>query len=356
MTFPSPHRISGRPDARPAGRRPRVRKRGGQPYNVNARKHGMYSAHRPSALARISHAMSRYSAFFSAMPQRVLSDAEQNIQLLRQIEYALFLLSGKAAAKGDVALLSACLRAFGRVSGEVSKLLWALRYEQVELEKTALASFQLVLWNFRYYYRMKRDADEDYSKEPRSFRVEREKSGQKSIEYGWLTAKQWRLLAPLLPSGSLEKGRGRPSVSSRAVISAIFWKVSHGVSWDDLPETFPSKRTCRRYYRRWFRSGRLVTIYKVLMKDLLARGMVHPFDFVKEGCFEIGSRHRIHRTADCPDTWQTRTALLFMQQSYALIRRLRREQKNDYIPGPGLCDELHQQYLEWKLKPVDREN
>jgi hypothetical protein len=94
-----------------------------------------------------------------------------------------------------------------------------------------------------------------------------------------------------------------------------------------------------------------MTIYKVLMHDLRTGGQVHAVDFTNAGYFWIDSSHRIRVTRVCPDTWQTRTAVLFMQQSYALIRRIRRENKDAFFPGRLLQAALGKKYLPSPLNP-----
>ncbi len=478
---PAPTPVSGASSSglRPkrSARKPTNGKRGGQPRNSNARTHGMHSSFHPSALTGAADRLSVLSTLAQLPPRPrsdaklpqdvhrsdILSDADLLLDALRELQAAVYLTSKRAGDRQDYAALTACLHLSGRISGQINNSMLERGWPHAELEKTALASFVLPLWQFKHFHGITRDADEDYSKdsEGHSFPVVSQKSGQKSgeppsprrrpyrsddglapvaispelaclwwmdarrepefeplqwfwspdlaqvtyymdatDEYGWFTDRQWQLIAPLLPSqpplrtlgerasspqsggrtyhqsagcsyqhrplrsheGSepaprgveatsqpLGKLRGRPAASSRAVLSAIFWKLSNAASWDDLPDHFPAKRTCRRYYKRWFLSGRLMTIYKVLMRDLLTRGRVHPFDFVKEGYFWLDSDHRIRTAAACPDTWQTRTALLFMQQSYALIRRIRREEKDAYFPQPPLHGKLREHYFDLRF-------
>jgi transposase len=259
-----------------------------------------------------------------------------------------------------------------------------------ELEKIALLSTVLPIWQFDHFYGVTRDVDQDYTDAGHSFQIGIQKSGQKSIglppelhdlwwmdswqeprfdplfpmgnpapktwyidsfdDQGWFTEKQWALIAPLLPPQPLEKARGCPPTSSHAVISAIFCKIAIHSSWEHLGGRFPPARTCRRYYKRWLLSGRLMTIYKVLLQDLIQRGRVHPYDFVLEGYFTITEGHRIFSVpGKCPDTWQTRSALFFMQDTYSILRRLRREEKDNYFPQPSILKELGDQYLKIHL-------
>jgi transposase len=360
-----------------------ARKRGGQPHNSNARTHGMYSALHPSALTPFFQSLSVLTEHTS------LSGADAMLAPLVEIQAGIAPLFDRARQEQDADVILACQDLSQRVAGRITQIVVPPLVADAELEKTALASFFLCIWQFTGLHGITRDVDDDYSTavEEHSFSLVSQKSGQKSQrispdlarlwwmdarrspefdpvafpgcrdsvkvtyymdapdEYGWFTQRQWRLIAPLLPSTPLTCGRGRPSASSHAILSAVFWKLSHAASWDVLPSRFPAVRTCRRYYKRWFFSGRLMTIYRVLMHDLLARGHAHPFDLVQEGYFCLDSHRLIRTTSACPDTWQTRTALLFIQQSHALIRRIRREEKDPFFPRPRLYAALRKHYL-----------
>lgn len=273
----------------------------------------------------------------------------------------------------------------------LNSLPYIITPQLVELQKIALLSTLLPIWQFDRYHGVTRDVDQDYTNAGHSFPSGIQKSGQKSTpispelrdlwwmdswqeprfdpifpignpapktdyidsfdDQGWFTEKQWALIAPLLPPQPLEKARGCPPASSHAVISAIFWKNANHFSWDRLGARFPPARTCRRYYKRWLLSGRLMTIYKVLLQDLILRGRIHPVYFVMEGYFTISEDHRIFAIpGKCPDTWQTRLVLFFMQETYPILRRIRREEKNNYFPDPPTLKKLSRLYLELYLK------
>jgi hypothetical protein len=86
--------------------------------------------------------------------------------------------------------------------------------------------------------------------------------------------------------------------------------------------------TCRRTYRRLFRSGRLLTLYRALYKDLCTRGSLDLPALVKRDCFTItGNKVALH--PDMDKTWQMRTALLFMQPAYQMLLHIRREKDQE---------------------------
>ena len=84
--------------------------------------------------------------------------------------------------------------------------------------------------------------------------------------------------------------------------------------------------TCRRYYSRLFRSGRLLTIYTALYQDLLTRGQTDLVTLVNQCCFTVaGSQLTFNAASNETETWQQRTALLLLQQAHHVARRILRE-------------------------------
>jgi transposase len=228
-------------------------------------------------------------------------------------------------------LLKQLIRAV-KISGMI-KVAWFLHQES-EHDLQFVAQFALAL--IRYNYRdhgITRDAD--------SFRVVLEKSDLNSLTfreplystisdplYPFIASRQWTIIEPLLPPSDHAGRRGRPPADPRELLDAVFWKFAHHARWQDLPTGYPPILTCRRYYRRLFLSGRLATIYSALYKDFLTRGKADLNAFVKQGCFTI-TENKVILRAGLDDTWQMRTALLFMQQGVQVLRRLRREQEQE---------------------------
>ena len=124
------------------------------------------------------------------------------------------------------------------------------------------------------------------------------------------------------------RGRGRPPAGPLEMLDAIFWKTAHHARWQDLPVGYPSMFTCRRYYRRLFRSGRLFTLYRALYKDLHTRGQVDLAALVAQDCFEI-KENTVAISPGIEETWQMRTALLFMQPGFYMVRHLRCEKEQE---------------------------
>jgi len=117
------------------------------------------------------------------------------------------------------------------------------------------------------------------------------------------------------------------------LLDAIFWKFSHHARWQDLSAGYPPKLTCRRYYRRLFLNCRLATLYSALYNDLRTRGKADLTAFVKQGRFTI-TGNKVTLYLDLDGTRQGRTALLFVQQGYQVMRHIRREKcRNGHEPG-----------------------
>jgi transposase len=112
------------------------------------------------------------------------------------------------------------------------------------------------------------------------------------------------------------------------MLDAIFWKMAHHARWQDLPVGYPSMFPCRRYYRRIFRSGRLLTIYRALYQDFCTRARVDLTALVERDCFEI-NENKVALQTGVTVTWQMRTALLFMQLAYQNLRHLRRVKEQE---------------------------
>jgi len=67
------------------------------------------------------------------------------------------------------------------------------------------------------------------------------------------TVAQFELIKPLIPAA---KPGGRPrNVSMWAVLNAIFYVVTQGCKWRDIPADFPAWQTVYTYFRNWRKDG-----------------------------------------------------------------------------------------------------
>jgi transposase len=164
------------------------------------------------------------------------------------------------------------------------------------------------------------------------------------------------LMAPA-PLASTAKKRGRPcnSISPRALLNAIIWKLATAQNWDALPGDFPPMRLCRKYYRRLFLSGRFYTLMLALYNHMRLETDVDPWLLLQAGLFTTTPSQNIALSAQAESTWQNYTALLFMQlarEAYARLERNRKQAQPIYrilpvlkgdsklstgrIPGPNI--------------------
>jgi len=294
-------------------------RRGGQPGNRNAFRHGRYSAQDPSSLAAISATLASIANERRCSPQTaarhiptlqsMLSDAVQPAQDPR-------LLIAQARLVMKMVSISAALKMKNYILFE---------RENIRLEKAAALSMLLIKWSF-HDYGITRDAD--------SFRGKLNKSDLKSVHplvisrpfleepfYPYIPDRQWAVIEPLIPPREKAARRGRPPADPRELLGAIFWKFAHAARWQDLPTGCPPMLTCRRYYRRLFLSGRLFTIYHRLYKDFLQHSGFDLPALVKRGAFLIVN-HKVTLRSGLSENWYLRTALLFLQLAYQVYRRM----------------------------------
>jgi len=342
------------------------RRRGGQPSNRNALKHGLYAAEKAPLFTRISSSMEHSRKLVDKSPG-ALGEAIWNFQDITGMLMKILKVTRDP-------------RSFLRWSKLLIKIIKSkARYRRALYKKT------LPLRNLYFasnaalgIIRLNID-DIGISRDADSFREKLEESDFNSPSfqepfltllydppYPFITPRQWRVLEPLLPppqagGASLadrrspqqksfdasfcvespvaaipSRRRGRPSADPRELLDAAFWKLAHHARWQDLPDYYPPMLTCRRYYRRLFLSGRLVTLYSALYQDLLTRGKADLPAFVEQGCFSI-TGNQVTLRSDLDENWRMRTALLFLQLGYQAVRRVTRECKLARRQGSTSC-------------------
>ncbi len=78
-----------------------------------------------------------------------------------------------------------------------------------------------------------------------------------------LTAERWERLRPLLPS---QAGTGRPAMEHRLIVEGIWWIMSTGSSWRDLPVRFGPWQTVSSRYQRWRKEGSWTHLLQALQQ------------------------------------------------------------------------------------------
>ena len=84
-----------------------------------------------------------------------------------------------------------------------------------------------------------------------------------------LSAKDWKLLKPLLPRVNR---KGRPRVDDRRTVNGILYVLKTGCRWKDMPREYGAPATCRQRLVRWQRERVWSRILRVLLGQLGKRG------------------------------------------------------------------------------------
>jgi len=87
-----------------------------------------------------------------------------------------------------------------------------------------------------------------------------------------LTDEQYELIEPLLPKSG---GVGRPWADHRQVLNGLFWKLSSGASWRDIPERYGPWQTIYERYTAWRADGIWTRIVQALQVKLDATGHIN---------------------------------------------------------------------------------
>lgn len=77
-----------------------------------------------------------------------------------------------------------------------------------------------------------------------------------------LTLEQWELIAPLIPTA--KAGGRKREVDICSVLNAIFYVLTQGCTWRNLPGDFPNWQTVYTYVRNWRQDGTWLSIHDKL--------------------------------------------------------------------------------------------
>ena len=86
------------------------------------------------------------------------------------------------------------------------------------------------------------------------------------------TDEQWAVVEPLIPRSVAKTGR--PASDRRLVVNGIFWLLSTGAPWRDLPERFQPWQTVYGHFSRWRRDGVFARIVEALQIKLDKDGLI----------------------------------------------------------------------------------
>ena len=135
-----------------------------------------------------------------------------------------------------------------------------------------------------------------------------------------ITNEQWQRIAKFIPEPKAQPGKsGRPPQDPRDVLNGILWILRTGAQWKDLPERYPPKSTCHRYFQLWNKSGVFVKILTALAQDLKKRGGIDISEGFIDGTFAPAKKGAMvwakPKGAKEPKLWALRTLSVFLSPS-----------------------------------------
>lgn len=87
-----------------------------------------------------------------------------------------------------------------------------------------------------------------------------------------LTDEQWALVEPHVPTSKARTGR--PPSDARLMLNGIFWVLSTGAPWRDLPERFGPWQTVYDHFSKWRKRGVFAAVIEALQVKLDDKGYV----------------------------------------------------------------------------------
>ncbi len=87
-----------------------------------------------------------------------------------------------------------------------------------------------------------------------------------------LTDEQWEAVEALIPRRTARTGR--PPRDRRVMLDGVFWVLSTGAPWRDLPEWFGPWQTVYDHFARWRRGGVFAAVVEALQVKLDKGGLI----------------------------------------------------------------------------------
>jgi transposase len=132
-----------------------------------------------------------------------------------------------------------------------------------------------------------------------------------------ITNEQWQRIAQFIPKPKAQPGKsGRPPQNPRDVLNGILWILRTGAQWSDLPDRYPPRSTCHRYFQQWNQSGVFVKILTALAQDLKDRGGIDLREGFIDGTFAPAKKGAMvwakPKGAKGPKLWALQTLSVFL--------------------------------------------
>jgi len=132
-----------------------------------------------------------------------------------------------------------------------------------------------------------------------------------------ITNEQWQRIAQFIPKPKAQPGKsGRPPQNPRDVLNGILWILRTGAQWSDLPDRYPPRSTCHRYFQQWNKSGVFIKILTALAQDLKDRGGIDLREGFIDGTFAPAKKGVMvwakPKGAKEPKLWALQTLAVFL--------------------------------------------
>ncbi len=95
----------------------------------------------------------------------------------------------------------------------------------------------------------------------------------------------WDRVRPLLPPPPAHPNGGRPFADDRACFEGIVYLLRNGIRWRAMPACYPSGVTCWRRHRDWTRAGVWPKVWKVVLAELAAAGLLDTSELFLDATF-----------------------------------------------------------------------
>jgi hypothetical protein len=100
------------------------------------------------------------------------------------------------------------------------------------------------------------------------------------------------------------------------VLDGILWILRTGAPWKDLPDRYPSRATCHRWFQKWREANVFHAILSALAEDLAQRGGIDLTEGFVDGSFAAAKKGALPldppNGARAARSWPLQTALVFL--------------------------------------------
>jgi len=117
---------------------------------------------------------------------------------------------------------------------------------------------------------------------------------KKSFQF--LTDDQWKLIHSYM-QWAPPLQRGTPRADIRMVWNSIFYILTHGCRWSDIPKSkyYAYKSTAHRWMSKWYKEGIFDRVLSSLLQEGVSQGLIDLSTILVDGSFSPCARRRRKR-------------------------------------------------------------